>query len=72
MPSWSIGGLPTGSKEYARLACEAALAARQAFQDCQSRAPNDPVPGVFLKRIDYLEAEPPGADWDGVWTFQTK
>jgi adenylate cyclase len=27
---------------------------------------------MFIARIDYLRANPPGADWDGAFTFQTK
>ena len=26
----------------------------------------------FLERIGHLRANPPGADWDGVWKFETK
>lgn len=46
--------------------------AETAFRRCRDAAPNDPVPGVFLQRIGYLKQNPPGADWDGVWEFQTK
>jgi adenylate cyclase len=27
---------------------------------------------LYLKRIDHLREEPPGTDWDGVTTFETK
>ncbi|MEK9725359.1 MAG: adenylate/guanylate cyclase domain-containing protein, partial [Rhodospirillaceae bacterium] len=44
--------------------------AEDAFQSCAGG--DDPVPAVFLGRIAHLKAEPPGGDWDGVWTFETK
>jgi adenylate cyclase len=28
--------------------------------------------GVFVERIAYYRANPPQADWDGAWTFETK
>ncbi|MGB0670750.1 MAG: adenylate/guanylate cyclase domain-containing protein [Rhodospirillales bacterium] len=51
-----------------------AEAAFTALRDDTPRddAPNDPVPAVFLGRIQHLRANPPGADWDGVWAFETK
>jgi len=30
------------------------------------------VYGLFIERIMYLRAHPPGADWDGAFTFQHK
>ena len=27
---------------------------------------------TFIRRIEYLRANPPGAGWDGAFTFQTK
>lgn len=46
--------------------------AEAAFRRCRDTAPKDPVPGVFLQRIEFLKQNPPGTAWDGVWEFQTK
>ena len=27
---------------------------------------------VYLDRCDYFKAEPPGKNWDGIWTMKTK
>jgi len=44
---------------------EQALAGLQAL-------PDDPVAGVFAERCAFLQEDPPGADWDGVWVMRTK
>lgn len=46
--------------------------AEQAFNSYKEASPDDPVPLIFLERIAHLKANPPGTNWDGVWTFQTK
>jgi adenylate cyclase len=47
-------------------------AARQRLARLAEMAPGARLYGVFMERIDYLRANPPGADWDGTFTFQTK
>ncbi len=34
--------------------------------------PEDPVAQVFIERCAYLQANPPGSDWDGVYTLKEK
>ncbi len=33
---------------------------------------NDPVAEAYIQRISHLRSETLAADWDGVWTFETK
>ena len=42
--------------------------AHAGFERCGADGPAK----VFLERIRRLRAEPPGADWDGAWTLDTK
>jgi hypothetical protein len=35
-------------------------------------APHAGLYRTFIGRIEYLRANPPGAAWDGTFTFQTK
>lgn len=35
-------------------------------------APDRRLYGAFIERIEFLRANPPGAEWDGAFTFQTK
>jgi adenylate cyclase len=46
--------------------------ARAGFAACAQDLDGDPPAQVFLGRLDELAAEPPGADWDGVWRAPTK
>ncbi len=64
-----MGDLDEGLAAYRRQDWEVA---EKAFESCRNAVPVDPVPGVFLERIAHLKANPPGANWDGVWEFQTK
>jgi len=34
--------------------------------------PEDGLYALYAERIAHLRANPPGADWDGVTTFDTK
>lgn len=34
--------------------------------------PEDEVTGVYLERLNYFKKNPPPADWDGVFTLETK
>lgn len=47
-------------------------AAETAFNEFLMKQPNDSPSQVYLSRVDQLKAMPPGADWDGVWVFDTK
>jgi adenylate cyclase len=47
-------------------------AARQRLSRLTTLAPEARLYRMFIERIDYLRANPPGADWDGARTFETK
>jgi adenylate cyclase len=47
-------------------------AAREAFSACLALEPEDGPSRLFLKRLDSLEAQAPGPDWDGVWNLVEK
>jgi class 3 adenylate cyclase len=42
------------------------------FKACLDAKPDDAPSRVFLSRIERLKAQPPGADWDGVWHLDAK
>ncbi len=46
--------------------------AENAFKSCLMTRPGDPPSQIYLSRVSQLRATPPGADWDGVWVFDTK
>ena len=47
-------------------------AAETGFRQCLSIVPDDPPSQIFLGRIGHFREEPPGDDWNGVWTLTTK
>ena len=47
-------------------------AAEIGFRECLSIVPDDPPAQVFLSRIAHFRDEPPGEDWNGVWTLTSK
>jgi adenylate cyclase len=47
-------------------------AAQTAFERALSFAPDDRASQIFLERIQALAADPPGEDWDGIWTMDAK
>ena len=47
-------------------------AAEQAIAALAARHPARGLYALYLERIAYYRANPPGADWDGVTTFDTK
>jgi adenylate cyclase len=47
-------------------------AARAGFEACAQRPGGDPPAQVFLDRLARLAAEPPDADWGGIWRASTK
>jgi adenylate cyclase len=38
----------------------------------RKRTPERDLYGRFIERIAHFRVQPPGADWDGAWTFETK
>ena len=46
--------------------------ARAAFHAVLEAVPTDGPSATLLRRIDYLEKHPPGADWDGAWRLENK
>jgi len=46
--------------------------AQAMFSDLARRSPGAELYRVFCDRVAYLSANPPGASWDGVWTFEIK
>jgi adenylate cyclase len=46
--------------------------ARAGFEACAQGPAGDPPAQVFLERLGPLAADPPGADWDGVWRAPSK
>ncbi|HEY1773466.1 MAG TPA: adenylate/guanylate cyclase domain-containing protein [Gammaproteobacteria bacterium] len=46
--------------------------AEKEFFQLQQSNPSMPVYGMYLDRISYFRGHPPGAGWDGVFTFKTK
>jgi len=42
------------------------------LRDLKKTAADSGLYDEFLDRIKYLRANPPGAEWDGVWKFETK
>jgi adenylate cyclase len=38
----------------------------------QAAHPERALYALYLRRIDHYRSDPPGADWDGVTTFDTK
>ena len=58
-----------GLAAYRRRAWPEAVAA---FNAAMEAVPGDEPSKVFLARVQYLEASPPPADWDGVWVLGQK
>ncbi|MDR9467427.1 adenylate/guanylate cyclase domain-containing protein [Marinospirillum sp.] len=46
--------------------------AKPLFEKLQKEHPQDSLPGIYLERIEHYQMEPPGPDWDGVWTHTEK
>ena len=41
--------------------------AERKFQECLKLAPEDGPSQLFEQRVAFLRANPPAADWQGVW-----
>jgi adenylate cyclase len=46
--------------------------AEQQLLNLRKIAPDSAAYELFIERIAHHRAHPPGADWDGAWTFETK
>jgi adenylate cyclase len=46
--------------------------AESAFREALGLNPDDRLPRIYLDRCEYLKANPPGPDWDGVWVMKSK
>lgn len=67
MPCGHRGG--EGLKPYRQ--CDREAAATR-FGDCLKAKPDDFPAQVFLKPIELLKSQPPGAGWDGVLRMDSK
>ena len=43
-----------------------------AFRDVLALNPNDGLAELYIERSEFMKANPPGEDWDGVWTLTSK
>jgi adenylate cyclase len=46
--------------------------AEKEFFALQQASPGRKLYGIYLDRVTHFRAQPPGAGWDGVFTFKTK
>lgn len=46
--------------------------AERLFAECRRLRPTDGPSALYLERVQALRADPPPADWDGVWRFTHK
>ena len=69
LPAAELEYFPAGLNAYRR---QAWGDAETAFKACLESNPDNSAAAVYLDRIAQLRANPPGADWDGVWVFETK
>ncbi len=46
--------------------------AEKLFEELKQKYEAREVYNVYLKRLDFFRKNPPGTDWDGVFTFTTK
>jgi adenylate cyclase len=44
----------------------------QSFKDTLKANPNDGLAKLYIERCELMKANPPAADWDGVWTLTSK
>ena len=79
-PICAIGHEDTSRDEELRLYDQALAAYRQqdwgtaqtALVTLQALCPEHELYPMYAQRVDYLQQNPPGADWDGAFTFKTK
>lgn len=74
-------GRPQGAEEQFLMAFEKGIALYKAqkwdegiatFRACLEMNPTDYCAKKYIERCESMKAEPPGADWDGVYTMKTK
>ena len=58
-----------GLARYRQGKWDAALAA---FREALRLHPNDKLSAMYVERCEHLKAQPPGADWNGVWVMTEK
>lgn len=46
--------------------------ARECFRDALAANPDDGPAKIYLDRCSFFRSAPPPADWDGVWTMQSR
>jgi adenylate cyclase len=46
--------------------------AGKSFQEALRLNPGDKLSTAYTERVSYLQAHPPGDDWDGVWVMKSK
>ncbi|MBI2311245.1 MAG: GAF domain-containing protein [Betaproteobacteria bacterium] len=46
--------------------------AMKAFREALALNPDDAVSEMYIRRCEYLKANPPGEAWEGVWVMHTK
>lgn len=44
----------------------------KAFREALALNPDDAVSEMYIRRCEYLKANPPGEAWEGVWVMHTK
>ena len=64
-----LGHFQAGRAKYAAQEWAGAV---DAFNEALALNPNDKLSTLYIERCDYFKANPPGEEWDGVWTMKTK
>ena len=64
-----LGHFRDGVSRYRTRNWEAAITA---FEEALRLNPNDRPSQLYVERCRYLKANPPAADWDGVWVLESK
>lgn len=65
----TLGAFADGLAAYRRRDWRAAV---DGFEKALRANPDDGPSALYRERANIYAAEPPGADWDGVWTMQSK
>ena len=65
----TVAAFAGGLSEYRRGNWQAALTA---FEIARAENPSDGPSELYIERCRHFAQNPPGDNWDGVWTMQTK
>ena len=65
----TVEAFAAGLNEYRRGNWQAALAA---FETARAETPGDGPSELYIERCRHFAQNPPGDNWDGVWSMQTK